>query len=150
MLHKLATSKLRASVLLPSSHSGSTADEQYHNRRAYSVTKGGSPRLTPAGYHRLWSHRAFTAALPLRITLAWMGSMGFQGSIKWWVLRHRLHHRYVPELPSSPCEEGESDIQIHRFTHPRSLRSNQWFMVLALRMDLPQTLLSKDEDDRAR
>jgi stearoyl-CoA desaturase (delta-9 desaturase) len=30
------------------------------------------------------------------MTLAWMGSMGFQGSIKWWVLRHRLHHRYVP------------------------------------------------------
>jgi len=24
-----------------------------------------------------------------------MGTMGFQGSIKWWVLRHRLHHRYT-------------------------------------------------------
>nr|XP_019050923.1 hypothetical protein I302_01366 [Kwoniella bestiolae CBS 10118]OCF29853.1 hypothetical protein I302_01366 [Kwoniella bestiolae CBS 10118] len=47
------------------------------------------------GYHRLWSHRAFTATTPLRIVLAWMGSMGFQGSIKWWVLRHRLHHRFT-------------------------------------------------------
>ncbi|WVQ63466.1 uncharacterized protein L199_001619 [Kwoniella botswanensis] len=47
------------------------------------------------GYHRLWSHRAFTATAPLRIVLAWMGSMGFQGSIKWWVLRHRLHHRFT-------------------------------------------------------
>ncbi|OCF78798.1 hypothetical protein I204_00742 [Kwoniella mangroviensis CBS 8886] len=47
------------------------------------------------GYHRLWSHRAFTATAPLRIALAWMGSMGFQGSIKWWVLRHRLHHRFT-------------------------------------------------------
>jgi fatty-acid desaturase len=47
------------------------------------------------GYHRLWSHRAYTATTPARVVLAWMGCMGFQGSIKWWVLRHRLHHRYV-------------------------------------------------------
>nr|CAG8637645.1 15132_t:CDS:2 [Entrophospora candida] len=45
------------------------------------------------GYHRLWSHRAFTARLPLRMALGVMGTLGFQGSIKWWVLRHRLHHR---------------------------------------------------------
>ena len=55
-------------------------------------------QLMFVGYHRLWSHRAFTATLPLRIVLAWMGSMGFQGSIKWWVLRHRLHHRYVDSV----------------------------------------------------
>jgi len=48
-----------------------------------------------AGYHRLWSHRAYSANLPLRILLAWWGTMGFQGSIKWWALRHRLHHRYT-------------------------------------------------------
>lgn len=47
------------------------------------------------GYHRLWSHRAFSASLPLRIFLAIMGTMGFQGSIKWWSQRHRLHHRFT-------------------------------------------------------
>lgn len=47
------------------------------------------------GYHRLWSHRAFKAAMPLRIALALAGTLGFQGSIKWWVLRHRMHHRYT-------------------------------------------------------
>lgn len=47
------------------------------------------------GYHRLWSHRSYTAQVPLRIALAIMGTMGFQGSIKWWVVRHRLHHRYT-------------------------------------------------------
>ncbi|ORX40890.1 hypothetical protein BD324DRAFT_647794 [Kockovaella imperatae] len=47
------------------------------------------------GYHRLWSHHAYEATLPLRIVLAALGSMGFQGSIKWWVLRHRLHHRFT-------------------------------------------------------
>jgi len=35
------------------------------------------------GYHRLWSHRSFTARLPLRILLAIMGTMGFQGSIRY-------------------------------------------------------------------
>lgn len=47
------------------------------------------------GYHRLWSHRAYTASLPLRVFLAICGTLGFQASIKWWVLRHRLHHRYT-------------------------------------------------------
>ncbi|KAL0489760.1 stearoyl-CoA desaturase [Acrasis kona] len=47
------------------------------------------------GYHRFWSHKSYDATLPLRIVLAIMGTCGFQGSIKWWVLRHRLHHRYT-------------------------------------------------------
>ncbi|GAA94643.1 hypothetical protein E5Q_01296 [Mixia osmundae IAM 14324] len=47
------------------------------------------------GYHRLWSHKAYEARLPLRIVLAGMGCLGFQGSIRWWVLRHRLHHRWT-------------------------------------------------------
>ncbi|CAG8710728.1 15332_t:CDS:2, partial [Acaulospora morrowiae] len=47
------------------------------------------------GYHRLWSHRAFTARIPLRFALGIWGTLAFQGSIKWWVLRHRLHHRFT-------------------------------------------------------
>lgn len=47
------------------------------------------------GYHRLWSHKAFSAALPLRVALALAGTLGFQGSVKWWVVRHRMHHRYT-------------------------------------------------------
>jgi hypothetical protein len=38
--------------------------------------------LLTIGYHRLWSHRSFTARLPLRIVLAAMGTLGFQGSIR--------------------------------------------------------------------
>lgn len=48
-----------------------------------------------AGYHRLWSHRSYRARLPLRIFLAAIGTLSFQGSIKWWVLRHRIHHRFT-------------------------------------------------------
>lgn len=47
------------------------------------------------GYHRLWSHRTFTARFPLRLALGIMGTVAFQGSIKWWCLRHRLHHRFT-------------------------------------------------------
>jgi stearoyl-CoA desaturase (delta-9 desaturase) len=47
------------------------------------------------GYHRLWSHRAFKAHPVVRFALAMTGVMAFQGSIKWWSLRHRLHHRYT-------------------------------------------------------
>jgi stearoyl-CoA desaturase (delta-9 desaturase) len=47
------------------------------------------------GYHRLWSHQAYEARLPLRFFLSVLGTLGFQGSIKWWVLRHRLHHRFT-------------------------------------------------------
>ncbi|PLW34777.1 hypothetical protein PCANC_23692 [Puccinia coronata f. sp. avenae] len=47
------------------------------------------------GYHRLWSHKSFHASQSLRCVLALLGCLGFQGSIKWWVLRHRLHHRWT-------------------------------------------------------
>ncbi|KAJ3296883.1 hypothetical protein HDU79_005465 [Rhizoclosmatium sp. JEL0117] len=54
------------------------------------------------GYHRLWSHRAYTGSAALRVLLAFMGTLGFQGSIKWWVLRHRLHHRYTDDAIHDP------------------------------------------------
>ncbi|KLO07101.1 putative stearoyl-CoA desaturase [Schizopora paradoxa] len=54
------------------------------------------------GYHRLYSHRAFRATLPIRIVLAALGAMGFQGSIKWWCLRHRLHHRFTDDPVHDP------------------------------------------------
>lgn len=47
------------------------------------------------GYHRLWSHRAFVAIEPFRWFLVFAASFGFQGSVRWWVLRHRLHHRFT-------------------------------------------------------
>lgn len=40
--------------------------------------------------------------------------MGFQGSIKWWVLRHRLHHRYVSTFLLHPLSDNLADSD--RFT----------------------------------
>ncbi|KAK5997690.1 Acyl-CoA desaturase [Cladobotryum mycophilum] len=48
-----------------------------------------------AGYHRLWSHRSYTASYPLRCFLALCGISGVQGSILTWCKEHRAHHRYV-------------------------------------------------------
>lgn len=48
-----------------------------------------------AGYHRLWSHRAYSARYPLRLLLLFWGSGAGEGSIKWWSNGHRTHHRYT-------------------------------------------------------
>lgn len=48
-----------------------------------------------AGYHRLWSHKAYSAKWPLRLFFAIFGAANVQGSIKWWAHSHRIHHRYT-------------------------------------------------------
>ena len=45
-----------------------------------------------AGYHRLWSHKSYTANKLFEIVLAFAGSGALQGSILWWSKYHRLHH----------------------------------------------------------
>ncbi|ANB11534.1 stearoyl-CoA 9-desaturase [Sugiyamaella lignohabitans] len=48
-----------------------------------------------AGYHRMWSHRAYSARLPLQIFLLLVGSGAGEGSVKWWSNGHRTHHRFT-------------------------------------------------------
>lgn len=50
------------------------------------------------GYHRLWSHRCYSARLPLRIFLAFVGAGAIQGSIRWWSANHRAHHRWTDTM----------------------------------------------------
>jgi len=47
-----------------------------------------------AGAHRLWSHRSYSARLPLRIILMLMYTMAGQNHIYEWARDHRLHHRH--------------------------------------------------------
>jgi stearoyl-CoA desaturase (delta-9 desaturase) len=56
------------------------------------------------GFHRLFAHRSFEARRPLKIVLAVLGSMSFQGSIIGWVADHRRHHRFTDRAgdPHSP------------------------------------------------
>lgn len=48
-----------------------------------------------AGYHRLFSHRAYKAALPVRIFFLLFGGAAFQSSVLEWCADHRIHHRHV-------------------------------------------------------
>ncbi len=61
-----------------------------------------------AGFHRLFSHRAFKAARWLKVTLAIAGSMAFEGSVIGWVANHRRHHAYTDQVgdPHSPHAYG--------------------------------------------
>ena len=47
------------------------------------------------GYHRLWSHRSYSATPALRIILAALGGGAVEGSVRWWSRDHRAHHRYT-------------------------------------------------------
>ena len=47
-----------------------------------------------AGAHRLWSHRAYKAKLPLRIFLMCMQTYALQDDIYHWCRDHRVHHKY--------------------------------------------------------
>lgn len=56
------------------------------------------------GYHRLFTHKSFTAAPSVRLVLAIAGSMAIQGSLIDWVATHRRHHAFSDEVgdPHSP------------------------------------------------
>jgi stearoyl-CoA desaturase (delta-9 desaturase) len=60
------------------------------------------------GFHRLFTHRSFTAAPALRVVLAIAGSMAFEGEVIGWVATHRRHHAFAdrPGDPHSPYRYG--------------------------------------------
>ncbi|XP_045486427.1 acyl-CoA Delta(11) desaturase-like [Pieris rapae] len=47
-----------------------------------------------AGAHRLWTHRAYKAKMPLQIILMLMNTLAFQNTAIDWIRDHRMHHRY--------------------------------------------------------
>ena len=59
-----------------------------------------------SGYHRLWSHRTYSAHPALRIFLALIGGMAIQNSVLVWCARHRIHHRDVDDNEHDPYSIG--------------------------------------------
>jgi len=55
-----------------------------------------------AGYHRLWTHRAYQAHWLVRLLLALGGTYATQNSILHWASDHRRHHRYVDDKDKDP------------------------------------------------
>ena len=60
------------------------------------------------GYHRLFTHSAFTAGPRTRAALALAGSLAVEGRVVDWVADHRKHHQFsdVDGDPHSPWEFG--------------------------------------------
>jgi stearoyl-CoA desaturase (Delta-9 desaturase) len=54
----------------------------------------GSVSIT-AGYHRLFSHRAYESSPWLRALYLLFGASNFEGSALYWCTDHRRHHRYI-------------------------------------------------------
>ncbi len=55
-----------------------------------------------AGYHRLWSHRSYRAAWPLKLFFVIFGTFSLQNSVLIWCARHRVHHRFVDDVERDP------------------------------------------------
>lgn len=55
-----------------------------------------------AGYHRLWSHRAYEAHWSLRLFFAIFGACAIQNSILNWSADHRRHHKHVDDNDHDP------------------------------------------------
>jgi stearoyl-CoA desaturase (Delta-9 desaturase) len=54
------------------------------------------------GYHRLWSHRAYSAHWSVRVLLMLFGAQALQNSILVWASQHRTHHRFVDDWDKDP------------------------------------------------
>jgi stearoyl-CoA desaturase (delta-9 desaturase) len=64
------------------------------------------------GYHRLWSHRSYTASVPLRVGLAIFSAAAMQGPIRWWAREHCVHHWYT-DTPDDPYNIKKGFLHAH-------------------------------------
>ena len=90
------------------------------------------------GYHRLFTHRSFTAGTPVRVVLATLGSMAVQGAVIDWCATHRRHHAFAdrygdPHSPHLAAARGVKGVLLglwhaHMgwFFDPQKSDGNEW------------------------
>ena len=59
-----------------------------------------------AGYHRMWSHKAYKAHPALRTIFALGGACALQNDVMHWASDHRRHHQYVDDNERDPYSAG--------------------------------------------
>ena len=61
-----------------------------------------------AGYHRYFSHRAYSTSRAFQFVLAFLSQTSAQKSVLWWVAKHRHHHLHSDSLQDvhSPRRHG--------------------------------------------
>ncbi len=65
-----------------------------------------------AGYHRLFAHRSYKAAWPVRVWFALVGAMAGENSIIAWCSDHRRHHRHT-DTTQDPYNAREGLFHSH-------------------------------------
>ena len=65
-----------------------------------------------AGYHRLFSHKAYQASTPAKIFFLFFGAAAFQNSCLKWSTDHRRHHRHV-DTDEDPYNINEGFFYAH-------------------------------------
>lgn len=81
------------------------------------------------GVHRMWTHKAYKAKLPLRMILAMCFSVSGQNTIYDWVRDHRVHHKYS-ETDADPHDSNRGFWFAHcgwlmMNKHPNVVRKGQ-------------------------
>jgi len=66
-----------------------------------------------AGYHRLFSHRAYKTSRAFRLVLAIIAQSTTQKSVLWWAAKHRHHHLY-----------SDTELDVHSPRHTGFLYSH--------------------------
>jgi stearoyl-CoA desaturase (delta-9 desaturase) len=66
-----------------------------------------------AGYHRLFSHRAYKTSRAFRLVLATIAQSTTQKSVLWWAAKHRHHHLY-----------SDTELDVHSPRHTGFLYSH--------------------------
>ena len=113
-----------------------------------------------AGYHRLWSHRTYSAHWTVRLVYMLFGAMSLQNSILIWGSQHRTHHRYVDDWDKDPYSakrgfwfshmgwilrdypSGENDFSNARDLErdPIVMFQHRWYVPLTIFMNIPFVL----------
>lgn len=65
-----------------------------------------------AGYHRMFSHRAYKAKTPLKIFFLLFGAAGFASSALKWSTNHRTHHQHA-DTDKDPHNANEGFFHSH-------------------------------------
>jgi stearoyl-CoA desaturase (delta-9 desaturase) len=69
---------------------------------AFIVLAYASGLSITAGYHRLWSHKAYKAHPAMRFLFALGGALALQNSALHWSSDHRIHHKHVDNNDRDP------------------------------------------------
>lgn len=103
---------------------------------AFILATGFCGMSITAGYHRLWSHRAYETHPVIRFIFAIGGAFSIQNSALHWSSDHRIHHKHVDDNDKDPYSAKRGfwyshigwmlrEYQSHRYHDYKNVRDLQ-------------------------